>query len=258
MLLSRNRFFAKMRFNKILLTGASGTLGKEILKQNNNKIFLTPSRQELDITNKENIVNFFENNEFDAIIHCAAMARMDKCHENPGKAIETNTIGTANLVSAVLKKDKSMRFLQMSSDGVYASVEGNYSEKDETIPYNIYGWSKLGAEFMVQKLKNYCIIRTNFFDPKKIKFSQSATDAFTSKVTIEYIAMTLMKLLNDDFVGVVNVGKEIKSDFDNYKEYNPDLKPCKLKDILKTIKFPFPKDSSMDVSLWKKLEKELQ
>ncbi len=224
--------------------------------------FLTPSIEELDITKPEQIEKFFNENEIDAVIHCAAVARMKECHENPAKALAVNTVGTANLVKVVMEKEKlgkSIKFIHMSTDGVYESTDGNYSEYGATIPYNTYGLTKLGAECAVRLLGNrYIIIRTNFFDPKNIKFTESATDAYTSKVTVDYIAKAVIKLLHKGFWGIVNVGKGRMSDFDNYVRYKKDIKPCKLRDIEEKIDFVFPKDASMDIGLWKKLEKEVQ
>ena len=251
-----------MKYNHILLTGASGTLGGKLIELN--KIYklnlLTPPKDILDITKPDKIKKFFENNDFEAIIHCAAMARMRECHENPGKAMETNTIGTCNLVIEALKKEKklkkSIRFVHMSTDGVYEGKEGNYSETSPTIPFNVYGWTKLGAECAVNLLRNHCIIRTNFFEPENIKFEESATDAYTSKVTVDYAAKAVVKMLNSNFIGTINIGKERMSDYDNYKKYKLSLKPCRLKDILKTVPFQIAKDFSMDIRLWKKIEKE--
>ena len=251
-----------MKYNHILLTGASGTLGGKIieLSKTYRLNLLTPPKDILDITKTDKIKKFFEENDFDAIIHCAAMARMMECHENPGKALEVNTIGTCNIVKQTLIKEKkikkNIRFIQISTDGVYEGAKGNYSENSPAIPFNIYGWTKLGAECAANLLKNHCIIRTNFFEPENIKFEESATDAYTSKVTVDYAAKAVIKMLNRDFIGTINIGKERMSDYDNYKKYKTSLKPCKLKDILKTVPFQIAKDFSMDISLWKKIEKE--
>ena len=94
-----------------------------------------------------------------------------------------NTQGTLNLVNNVrdIKKscNKNIRFIYISTDGVYPCSNGNYSEDSPTIPYNIYGWSKLGGETAVRSLQNFCIIRTRFFDPLNIPFSESADDIIT-------------------------------------------------------------------------------
>ena len=247
-----------MKYKKVLLTGSTGSLGKAILNLPSSQLFLAPSRNTLDITKPASIKSFFGKNDIGAVIHCAALARMKECHLDPAKAIETNVIGTANLVAETIRKEskegKSIRFVHISTDGVYEGKKGNYSEKDPTIPYNIYGWTKLGAECSVKLLKNHCIIRTNFFDPNNIKYEKSAKDAYTSKVTIGYLTNAIIIMLNDGFIGTINIGSERKSDYENYKKYKPSLEPCKFADMQKAVPFPLAKDASMDCGLWKKIE----
>lgn len=248
-----------MKFKKILLTGSSGKLGQAIVNSGYFPRLLTPSHKILDIIKPSTIEKFFEKNNFDAVIHCAALARMKDCEINPTKAIQTNIIGTSNLITEVIKKEikekKKIRFTHISTDGVYAGTRGNYSETGEAIPYNTYGWTKLGAESAVHLLSNFCIIRTSFFDPKNIRFEESATDAYSSKVAIDYLVKAIHKMLESSFVGIINIGDERKSDYERYKEFKPTLKPCKLKDITKTVPFKMAHDASMNVSLWKKIDK---
>jgi dTDP-4-dehydrorhamnose reductase len=249
-----------MKYKNILLTGASGRLGQAIVSSSIFKSLLTPEREILDITKPETIKRFFDEHDIDAVIHCAALARMKECEEDSVNAIATNIIGTSNLVNVVLKnqgKSKSkIRFLHISTDGVYESTKGNYSEKDETIPYNKYGWTKLGAECAVNLLPNFCIIRTRFFDPKHITFEDAATDAYDSKVPVAYLAKAIAILLESDFIGTINVGSERKSDYDTYKEFKPSIRPCKFSDLQKKVSFNLSKDASMDCSLWKKIEQK--
>jgi len=246
-----------MKYKNILLTGSSGTLGRAIINLSNFS-FLTPSRSILDITKPSTIKFFFKKNNIDAVVHCAALARMKDCHLDPAKAIETNIVGTANLVAETIRKEnkeeESIRFVHISTDGVYEGKKGNYSEKDAAKPYNVYGWTKLGAECSVKLLKNHCIIRTSFFDPENIKFEESAIDAYTSKVTIGYLTNAIRIMLNDGFIGTINIGSERKSDYDNYKKYKPSLEHCKFADVQKAVPFPLAKDASMDCRLWKKIK----
>ena len=248
-----------MKYKNILLTGASGELGKAIATSYIFPSLLAPSREILDITKPSTIKKLLYNNDFDAVIHCAAMARMKECEENPAKAIETNIIGTSNLVNAVINKEmelgKKIRFVHMSTDGVYPGIDGNYSEKDKTMPYNTYGWTKLGAECAVNALSNFCIIRTSFFDPENIKFEDAATDAYSSKAPINYVVKAISKLLNSSFTGTINVGRERRSDYEHYMEFKPEIKKCNLADIKKTISFMMYKDASMNTGLWKKINK---
>ena len=249
-----------MKPQNILLIGGSGKLGQAIIKSDILPSVLAPSRNILDITKPETIGRFFKENEVDAIVHCAALARMTECEENPAKAIQINIIGTNNLIIETLKKEKELkkniRFVHISTDYVYPGTKGNYSEKDETIPFNNYGWTKLGAECAVNLLSNFCIIRTSFFDPENIKFDCSATDAYSSKVPIGYLVEAIAKMLESDFIGRINIGSDRKSDYEGYKKFKQSLKECKLKDILKDVPFQMAKDASMNCELWKKIQEQ--
>ena len=74
----------------------------------------------------------------------------------PDKSIDLNIIGTANLVKGCIEKKKIIFF---STSYVYPGTKGNYKETDTLLPWNNYGWSKLGAESAVQMYKNSLIIR---------------------------------------------------------------------------------------------------
>jgi len=236
---------------KILLTGGTGKLGQAIQKSELFPSLLAPPREALDITKPESIRSFFFDNDIRAIIHCAALARMGECEKCPGKALETNTIGTGNLVKSAL--GKNIRFVHVSTDGVYPGTRGGYSEKDVTIPYNMYGWTKLGAESAVKLLPNHCIIRTSFFDPENIPYEDSPTDMFSSKLPISRLVEIIAFMISHGFVGTVNVGGERKSDFERYKEFKPGLKPCAYSDIVRRVPFPIARDASMDCSLLRKI-----
>lgn len=245
---------------KILLTGGSGKLGQKILESNKFRNILAPKRKDLDLTKPETIKKFFEENEVDVVIHCAALARMGECQNNPTKAIEVNIEGTCNLVKQVMqaeiKKKKKIRFIFISTDGVYPGDRGNYSEEDAVNPYNLYGWTKLGSECSVNLLSDSCIIRTSFFDPEDIKYESSPTDAYSSKMPINYLVEAIEFLVKDDFKGLLNVGNKRKSDYDRYKEFKKGLKACKFEDVLKEVGFPMAKDASMDCSVWETLRME--
>ena len=243
----------------ILLTGASGTLGTHIVESKLFSNLLTPSSDQLDVSNSESVRNFFQNNKIESIIHCAAIARISECEENPEKAIKTNIKGTCNLVNEVLRQEREnseeVRFIFISTDGVYEGTKGGYSEKDFTMPYSRYGWTKLGAECSVNVLSNYCIIRTSFFDPEKINFYESPEDIYTSKIPIQELVNSIRFLLRSDFAGTINIGGKRKSYYELYKKYIPNLKPCKYESLKNNPSIKLPKDSSMDISLWEKIKK---
>ena len=243
-----------MTYKNVLLTGSTGRLGSAIKASNNFQNIIAPTKDILDITNTESVEKFFQNNKIDVIIHCAALARMKICEKDPITAIKTNMIGTSNLIKNVIKKEKDIqkkiRFIQISTDGVYQGTKGNYSEKDATMPYNKYGWTKLGAECAVQILSNFCIIRTSFFDPNEIQFDDAAIDAYSSKVTIDYLVTAIKKMVDGNFTGIINIGEERKSEYERYKKFKSSIKKCKFKDIKKHAQIPLAKDSSMNCNKW--------
>ena len=63
----------------VLITGGSGILGSELKKKFPNA--LTPTHEELDISDRSSVNDFFNKNEFDIIIHTAAMTSVRKCEE---------------------------------------------------------------------------------------------------------------------------------------------------------------------------------
>ena len=87
------------------------------------------------------------------------MARIVDCEKNPFKAINVNINGTYNLVKEILdyeiKYKKKIKLVHISSDGVYPSIKGNYSEKGPLGPYNTYGWTKVASEFIVKFINNH-------------------------------------------------------------------------------------------------------
>lgn len=249
-----------MKYKHILLTGGSGKLGSRIRSSGYFSGLLAPAEDALDITDAKSVGVFFQGNAIDAVIHCAALARMSECEKDPARAIDVNITGTANLVRAVMRSQerlkKMVRFVYISTDGVYPSVEGNYSEDSNVMPYNRYGWTKLGGECSVRLLDDYCIIRTRFFDPQLIPFESSATDVYTSSVPIGYLAEAISVLLEDGFVGTINVGAKRLSDYDRYREFREDLKSCTHEDISRGVPFRLAKDASMDSSRWLGIEKK--
>ncbi len=247
-------------FKKILLTGGSGNLGRAILRSGLFQNILAPTHNELDITKPEEIKNFFEKYKPDAVIHAAAVVKMAQADKDSLR-IETNIIGTSNLVHEVIKTKEAgndIRFIYISTDGVYEGIKGNYSENDETIPYNNYGWTKLGGECAVKTLPNFCIIRTSFFDPSNIPFDTAATDMFSSKMHVDDLPSAIHLLLNSDFNGLINVGDERKSHYDRYKEAKPSITSCTFEDITKGLGFKMAKDASLDITFWKKIKKDLE
>ena len=186
---------------------------------------------------------------------------MENCEKRPLNAIKVNIYGTLNLVKEIMHYEnyynKKIKLIHISSDGVYPSIKGNYSENAALKPYNFYGWTKLGSETVVKMLQNYIIIRTRFFNKNNIKYDTAATDIFTSAIEVENLVREIKNISLSKCIGVINVGGRRKSDFENYKKFKPQIKPCKRKDIVKNLDFEIAKDASMNLNLFRKLKSGL-
>jgi len=246
------------RNKRTLLIGGSGTLGSSIIKSKIFKNIDAPPKKKLNLLNKSSIGKFLSR-KYDLVINCAAIARMKECEKNPNKAIKINVFGTLNLVTEIAKYEnvykKKIKLIHISTDGVYPSNKGNYSERSVPRPYNVYGWTKLCSEVFVKILENYVIIRTRFFDKTKIRFANAATDIITSMLEIKNLVKEIKFISTTSFNGIINVGKKKESDFLNYKKFKSNIKPCKRKDIIKELNFKIAKDASMNLSLLKKIKK---
>ena len=111
------------------------------------------------------------------------------------------------------------------------------------------------AEYNVQNLSNYIIIRTRFFDKTKIRFNTAAIDIFTSMLEVQKLVKKIKYMSLTNFIGVINIGDTRRSDYSNYKKFKKDIKPCKREDITKNLKFDIAKDASMNLERFKKLKR---
>lgn len=150
---------------KILVTGASGQLGKSIQKMSlsfkDQKIVFTNSNT-LDITNKEAVSKFFYENSFDYCINCAAYTNVEQAEVTPEIAFKVNSEAIQYLVENCLKQDVVL--IHISTDYVFdGKKEEGYFATDPTNPINEYGKSKLAGEKIIQKdMKKYFIVRTSW------------------------------------------------------------------------------------------------
>jgi UDP-glucose 4-epimerase len=145
------------------ITGSSGVLGKAISKELNYKFIPFTGR----IQNKKKIDQWVKNNNFDLIIHLAAIVPTDIVNNNFNKANQVNYIGTKNIVDSILKYKPNLKWLFFSSTSHVYKLKNFFikvNEKSKAVPFTKYGLTKLRAEnYIIKKMKNsmikYCIGR---------------------------------------------------------------------------------------------------
>ena len=155
---------------KIVITGGAGFIGSEMVRQlactsdqvtvidsltyagNQESISMVADLvkfEKIDIRDKNAIKVFFANSKIDSVVNFAAETHVDNSITSPEIFLETNILGTFNLLEAA--REHKFRFLQVSTDEVYGSIsKGEFKESDKLAPSSPYSASKASAEMLVQ------------------------------------------------------------------------------------------------------------
>ncbi len=108
-----------------------------------------------DIVDADFIFALFEKYNFDGVIHLAAESHVDRSIANPMEFINTNVIGTVNLLNAAKhfwKDSTGKRFYHISTDEVYGSLgeDGLFTETTAYDPRSPYSAAKAGSDHFVR------------------------------------------------------------------------------------------------------------
>ena len=167
--------------NKILVTGATGFIGSFIVEEalrrdmevwaavrpTSSRRYLQDERIhfiELDLSSEDRLIEQMRGHEFQYVVHVAGAT---KCI-NRDDFFRTNTLGTQNLVEALLKLNMPLkRFVFISSLSVFGAIHEeqpyvDITEHDTPQPNTVYGESKLKAEQFLDSVGNdfpYIILR---------------------------------------------------------------------------------------------------
>jgi dTDP-4-dehydrorhamnose reductase len=147
---------------KVVVTGAAGQLGQDViqeLERKNHQAF-GADRQQLDITKEKEVLAFISEVKPDVILHCAAYTNVDAAEENEDAAYQVNAAGTEYLAKAA--KLNGTKMMYISTDYVFDGTAIEPYEVDEpTKPLGAYGRTKLAGEQLLQKhLEEFFIVRT--------------------------------------------------------------------------------------------------
>ena len=235
---------------RIIFTGGNGKFGKVFrdLFSDKKNIFY-PSSKNFDVTNLNKMENYIKKIKPGFIIHTAALSRPMDIHDKKiEKSISINIIGTSNIVK--LCKRFKIKLIYFSTNYVYPSKKGSYKEQSPILPFNNYGWSKLGGECAVQMLKNSLILRICMTE-KPFIHKYAYTNLKTNFMFHEQLAKNIFKIIGKK--GVINVGGPVQSVYQFAKKNNTKVK----KNILKNSKKGLPLNSTMNIKKFQKLTKKI-
>lgn len=138
------------------LTYAGNLENLKEFEARNNYVFI-----KADICDSETISNIFEEYDIDRVVHFAAESHVDRSIKNPDVFVKTNVLGTLVMLNAA--KDawenvdgsyvEGKKFLHVSTDEVYGSLEDDGSYFYENTPYDPhspYSASKASSDFLVK------------------------------------------------------------------------------------------------------------
>ena len=205
---------------KILVTGGEGRFSK-VLKNKKSKFkFIFRSKKQLNILSETSIENNIKKFKPNYLMHLAGLSRPMKIHEKDiKKSINLNIIGTANIVRACI--EKNLKIIYFSTSYVYPGKKGKYKESDPLLPWNNYGWSKLGGECAVQMYGNSLILRACMTEKPFIHKSAFA-NVKTNFIYHDDFIKIFLKILNKK--GIFNIGGKAQTVYQFAKTENKSIR----------------------------------
>ena len=233
---------------KIVFTGGTGRFGKVFKKLIKKEKIYFPTRKELNIVNYNSIIKYLNKIKPSHLIHTAALSRPMNIHlKNIIKSINTNIIGTANIVKAC--KRKNIKLIYFSTNYVYPGKKGNYKETDPVLPINKYAISKFGGECSVQMYENSLILRICMTE-KPFIHKEAFSDVEMNFMFHETLAKNLLSLIDNK--GIMNVGGKRQTVLNFAKKYNKKIDKISAK---KKYGKNYPLKQSMNITLYNKVAK---
>jgi dTDP-4-dehydrorhamnose reductase len=251
---------------KVLVTGSRGQLGAEVLSvlTGRHDVFGF-GRDELDITDEDQVRKTVYEILPDVIIHCAAYTAVDLAETEAERAYRVNAVGTRNVASSAAHA--RAKIVYISTDYVFnGQSDRTYPEHDAADPINVYGRSKLAGELFVQSLSSrHFIVRTSWlfgkhgsnFVKTMIKLArehrklQVVDDQLGSPTYAADLASFLSMLIETEKFGIYHVSNSGSCSWYEFAKeiflqagITAELMPCTTEQFLRPA--ARPKNSVMD------------
>lgn len=231
---------------KYLITGYKGQLGydvkRELLKRGvSEEDILAIDKDEMDITNKEEVEMVVKGFNPNVIFHCAAFTAVDKAEDMSDACYAVNVTGTKNIVDVSIETNSTV--IYMSTDYVFdGTKDGLYTEEDNVNPKSVYGETKFLGEEEVRRNPKHFITRISWvfginghnFIRTMLKLSENhnelnvVNDQVGSPTYTVDLAKTLVDMAGSDKYGTYNV---TNSDYCSWAEFADFIFKSNGKDV---------------------------
>jgi dTDP-4-dehydrorhamnose reductase len=240
-------------FSRILLTGGSGRLGRELCALLPG--IVAPPRKEMDLLELASLESALERYEPALVVHAAAYTDVAKAEEERAACWHVNVDGTRHLVGVALAH--GLPLVHISTDYVFYGDRGRYREDEPPGPVrNYYALTKLVAEAMVRTLPRHLVIRTSF-RPREWPYPVAYDDLYTSQDYLDVIAPEIaLAITRLESIGydTLHIATERKSAYVLARRRRQDV----ARGSRKEAKVALPEDISLDISRWQALKREWQ
>jgi GDP-4-dehydro-6-deoxy-D-mannose reductase len=140
-----------------------------------------------DLTNYQSLNKIFSEHSYDGIFHLAAQSHPPTSFDDALGTFQTNIIGSANLIEAVISNQPGCKFMFCSTSEVYGNIgmdERKIHTQDLLMPSNPYGVSKAATDLYVQErfnnkfIKGYITRAFSHTGPRRGKNFSISSDAY--------------------------------------------------------------------------------
>lgn len=158
-----------------------------------------------DITNREELLQLFEVEKFDYVVHFAAESHVDRSIIDPGIFVKTNVIGTQNLLDAA-RQYGIKKFVHVSTDEVYGELDLDpttfFTEDTPLQPNSPYSASKASSDLLVRAYHETYKLPVNI--------TRCSNNYGPYHFPEKLIPLTISRVLNDEKVPIYGDGKNIR------------------------------------------------
>lgn len=130
---------------QLLVTGAGGQLGHDVAAAFRGHDVVALRHGDLDVTDREAVLQAVTTLRPQAIVHCAAWTAVDACESDPDRAFAANALAVRHVAESARRVGAHV--CHISTDYVFDGEKPTpYTEWDQPAPRSVYGASKLAGE----------------------------------------------------------------------------------------------------------------